>query len=239
MAHPNNRGNCALGIGPQNNGYLRIDTSHYNIGEPAYDTGATGHTVMLDGSVQGGGWMLATGTGKIVFANENNTLNGANGLLVSNSVTIVVKNGCKPCSSKVTLRDTSTLELRNGAMTAGAVDVAIRTTLKLPETGTATIGGQAWFHNAAKIKLGVAGTENAKIVFSATPKFEKNIEVSFTEDSEPAVGRSYTLTEGAGLTALETDETSIKLANAVKGELSVVGGELVYTAPTYFVIKVK
>lgn len=239
MAHPNGRGICALGIGPQNNGYLRIDTTHYNIGEPAYDTGATGHTVTLDGAVQGGGWMLATGTGKIVFANENNTLNGENGLLVSNSVTIVVKSGCKPGGSKVTLCDTSTLELKNGSMTAGAVDVAICTTLKLPEVGTATIGGQAWFHNAAKIKFGLAGTMSAKIVFSTTPKFEKNIEVSFTEDSAPVIGQSYILTQGAGLTALETDTTSIKLADDVQGTLSIKNGELVYTAPTYFYIKVK
>ena len=240
MPHPNARGNCALGIGDQNGGFVRIDTSHYNIGEPEYDTGATGHTVTLDGSVQGKGWMLATGTGRLVFANENNTLNGANGLLVSNSVTIVVKNGCKPCSSKVTLRDTSTLELRNGALTAGHVYASAGTTVLLPEDGTATIGGNISFWSNSNAKFHVGKSGNAKLAISGTTTAQKNITIYLTEDSDPAVGVSYTLTEGAGLTALETDETSIKLADGVQGNLSVNDdGELVYTAPTYFLIKVK
>ena len=238
MPHPNARGKCALRIGEQNGGFVRIDTSHYNIGEPEYDNGATGHTVTLDGSVQGEGWMLATGTGRLVFANENNTLNGANGLLVSNSVTVVVKNGCKPCSSKVTLRDTSTLELRNGASTAGHVYASAGTTVLLPEDGTATIGGNISFWSNSNAKFHVGKSGNAKLAITGTTTAAKNITISLTEDSEPDVGRAYTLTQGAGLTALETDETSIKLADGVRGDLSVVDGELVYTAPEYFHIKI-
>jgi len=240
MAHPNARGNCALGIGEQNGGFIRIDTSHYNIGEPEYDTGATGHTVTLDGSVQGKGWMLATGTGKLVFANENNTLNGANGLLVSNSVTIVVKSGCKPGASKVTLRDTSTLELKKGASVGGGVDAGIRTTLLLSETGTATVGGQLWMRNSSKMKFRIDGSENAKVL-AGSYKIEKGVEISFTEDSVPLVGRSYTLTQDAGLndTMLDPNTSSyFKLADGIQGSLSIVGGELVYNAPEYFYIKV-
>ena len=240
MAHPNGRTSPALQIGNLYDGHLRIDTSHYQTGEAAYDT-ATSHKVTLDGAVTGGGWMLATGTGKIVFANENNSFSGR--LLVSNSVRIVVNSGCKPGTGKVELRNTSTLELKSGASAAGAVDVGYLTTLLLPDTGNVTVGGQLWMRNSSKMKFRIDGSENAKVL-AGSYKIEKGVEISFTEDSVPLVGRSYTLTQGAEFTDAMLDSGTspnsyFKLANGTRGTLSVENGELVYTAPTYFFIKVR
>ena len=240
MAHPNGRASVALGIGNLYDGHLRIDTSHYKTGEAAYDT-ATSHTVTLDGAVAGGGWMLATGTGKIVFANENNSFSGR--LLVSNSVRVVVNSGCKPGTGKVELRDTSALELKNGASVGGGVDAGIRTTLLLSETGTATVGGQLWMRNSSKMKFRIDGSENAKVL-AGSYKIEKGVEISFTEDSVPLVGRSYTLTQGAEFTDAMLDSGTspssyFKLANGTRGTLSVKDGQLVYTAPRYFRITVR
>jgi hypothetical protein len=56
------------------------------------------------------------------------------------------------------------------------------------------------------------------------------------------VSRSYTLTQGAGLndTMLDsTTESYFKLAAGTPGTLSIVDGELVYTAPRYFYITVR
>ena len=121
------------------------------------------------------------------------------------------------------------------------IDAAIqgKLTEQLPEDGTATIGGNISFWSNSNAKFHVGKSGNAKLAISGTVTAQKNITIYLTEDSDPAVGQSYTLTQGAGLTALETDETSIKLADGVRGELSVVGGELVYTPPTYFCIKVR
>jgi hypothetical protein len=61
------------------------------------------------------------------------------------------------------------------------------------------------------------------------------VKVQLAPDSDPSLGTAYTLTSGAGL----SDASKFELADGVKGALSVAGGELVYTAPTYFVIKVR
>ena len=168
----------------------------------------------------------------------------AGGLLASNSARVVVNSGCKPGAGNVTLRDTSTLELKNGASVGGAVDVAIRTTLLLPETGTATVGGQLWMHNGSKMKFRIDGSDNAKIVLAGSHKIEKAVEISFTADSVPSLGRSYTLTQGAEFTDAMLDsgtspDSYFKLATGTRGKLSVENGELVYTAPKYFYIKVR
>ena len=95
--------------------------------------------------------------------------------------------------------------------------------------------------NSSKMKFRIDGSENAKVL-AGSSKIEKGVEISFTEDSVPLVGRSYTLTQGAGLndTMLDpTTESYFKLADGVRGTLSIVDGELVYTAPTYFYIKVR
>lgn len=186
--------------------------------------------------------VVVEGIGAFEFANRTNPKNlFAGGLLASNSACVVVNSGCKPGAGNVTLRNTSTLELKSGASVAGAVDVGYHTTLLLPETGTATVGGQLWMRNSSKMKFRIDGSENAKVL-AGSSKIEKGVEISFTEDSVPLVGRSYTLTQGAGLNDTMLDPTTgsyFKLADGVRGTLSIVDGELVYTAPTYFYIKVR
>ena len=186
--------------------------------------------------------VVVEGIGVFEFANRVNPDNlFAGGLLASNSARVVVNSGSKPGAGNVTLRDTSTLELKNDASVGGAVDAGIRTTLLLPETGTATVGGQLWMRNSSKMKFRIDGSNNAQIVLSGSSKIEKAVEISFTVDSVPSFGRSYTLTQGAEFTDAILDSTTesyFKLAAGTRGTLSVVGGELVYNAPKYFYIKV-
>ena len=59
--------------------------------------------------------------------------------------------------------------------------------------------------------------------------------IAFTPDSVKLVGKSYTLITGANL----SDASAFALHEGGNGRLSVVAGNLVYTAPTYFYIKVK
>ena len=184
--------------------------------------------------------MTVKGAGRFVFANTAPMANiFSGGLTVQDSATVEVKKNSCPGKGKVSLNGTSTLELRSGASVVGALTLGGSRRVILPEAGTATISGKASFWNDAGICFHVGETGNAKLSFGTTPEFQKNITISFTEDSEPSFGCSYTLTQGAGLTALETDTTSFKLADGVRGKLSVENGELVYTVPRYFCITVR
>ncbi|MBR7180348.1 MAG: hypothetical protein IKD42_01845, partial [Kiritimatiellae bacterium] len=241
-AHPNGAAKTALFLNKSNNGtsypntLLVIDTSHYKTGDATLDE-ATKHTVTLNGRIEGDGVMGVKGSGTVVFANTSNVFSG--GLWASNSVRVVVNSGCKPGTGYVKLNNSSTLELKSGASVGGALTLGGSRRVILPEAGTATISGKASFWTDSAACFHVDGTANAKLVFGKTPEFQKNITIYLTEDSDPLVGRSYTLTQGAGLTALSTDTTSFKLADGTPGTLSIVGGELVYNAPKYFYITVR
>jgi len=184
--------------------------------------------------------MTVKGAGRFVFANTSNAANiFSGGLTVQDSATVEVKKNSCPGKGKVALNGKSTLELRSGASVAGALTLGASRRVVLPEVGTATISGKASFWNDAGICFHIGESGNAKLAFGTTPEFQKNITISLTDDSKPSLGRSYTLTQGAGLTALSTDTTSFKLADGVRGKLSVENGELVYTLPRYFCITVR
>ena len=246
-AHPNGAAKTALFLNKSNNNasypntLLVIDTSHYKTGDETLDK-ATKHTVTLNGRIAGDGVMGVKGSGTVVFANTSNDFSG--GLWASNSVRVVVNSGCKPGSGYVKLNNSSTLELKNGASVGGALTLGGGRRVILPEAGTATISGKASFWNDSGACFHVGGTANAKLVFGKTPEFQKNITISLTEDSDPLVGRSYTLTQGAKFTDAMLDSGTspnsyLTLAAGTPGTLSIVDGELVYNAPKYFYIKVR
>ena len=61
--------------------------------------------------------------------------------------------------------------------------------------------------------------------------------VEFASGSVKSFGRSYTLTSGGKFS--EGDEAKFALPEGDGGKLTIVEGNLVYTAPKYFIIKVK
>ena len=70
-----------------------------------------------------------------------------------------------------------------------------------------------------------------------TLRATESVNIKFAEGSVFAPDKAYTLVSGAGLT--EGDEAKFALPQGNRGTLSVVEGNLVYTAPKYFIIKVK
>ena len=83
-----------------------------------------------------------------------------------------------------------------------------------------------------------AGSDGAgKFAFGSARTIGGAVKVKLAEGSAPAVGTQYVLTSNANLS--DAEAANFALADGVRGTLSVVGGELVYTPPNYFIIKVK
>ena len=151
----------------------------------------------------------------------------------------VIVNSVSTYSNGTDVRDTATLAINAGKRAGtGTITVYSNATLAFPQVGRASLGGNLTLNEGSTLAFKVADNScsvlarNSKTINLPT---SGKVKVKLTEDSQPAVGKSYTLTDGAGL----TDASKFELASETKGELSVVGGELVYTAPTYFYIKVK
>ncbi|MBO4287483.1 MAG: hypothetical protein J5985_04885 [Kiritimatiellae bacterium] len=202
QARPNGRNYCALQIGSNNGGFLAIDTSHYVIGDPAYDT-ATSHTVTLDGMVTVGP-MRVEGNGKVVFANEYNNFSG---LTVTNTATASVKAGCKPG--------------------AGAVTMAAGTTLEVAESGTATVDGTLTLAEGASLAFNFTDKRTAPVLAVASPATlpaTVNVKVSAADGVHPR-GGAHALTSGGAFAG-----ATVSLADGapkwVKG-VSVVDGDIV------------
>ena len=199
-ANPNGRNAVALQIGSNNGGFLAIDTSHYAIGDAAYDS-ATSHTVTLDGKVTSGP-MRVEGNGKVVFANEYNTFSG---LTVTNTATASVKAGCKPGE--------------------GAVTLAAGTTLEVAESGTASVSNLT-LAAGATLAFNFTDKRTAPVLAatSATLPTTVNVKVSSTNGLRAKGGR-YALTSGGVFTG-----ANVTLAPGypdwVKG-VSIVDDEIV------------
>ena len=176
QAHPNGRGVTALQVGGNNDGYIVIDTSHYTVGDPAYDT-ATSHTVTLDGRVMGSGAVRIAGNGKVIFSNEYNDF--SNGLTIADTATVEVMPGCQPG--------------------AGAVSVGSGATLKVPESGTVALGGDLTLADSAVLGFNFTETSVAPVL-DVTDKFVTargtvQIVLSSTDGLCPELGK-YNLTSG-------------------------------------------
>ena len=185
------------------------------------------HTITLgDGSANYGiyreGTVNITGTGTVV-ANYN-----------VSDLTATASQRVNP----FVVTDTATLAIKAGKqITTGAINVNSDATLAFPETGTVTLAGNLTLASGSTLAFKVADNscsvlaKNSKTI---TLPASGKVKVKLTADSLPEVGTSYTLTDGAGL----TDTSKFEL-DGVGGSLSVdENGELVYTAPEYFYIKV-
>jgi autotransporter-associated beta strand protein len=156
--HARPGGGQAMGVFADNGSFLVIDTSHYTIGEPEYDS-ATSHTVTLDGIIGGGGAIRVVGNGKVVF-NSASTFSG--GLTVSNAATVAVNAGCKPGN--------------------GAVLVTSGGTLAVPQSDEVTIPGAVTLQGGSILSFNFTSADTQpKFIFSGNATAASgtvNVEVS-------------------------------------------------------------
>ena len=188
-----------------------------------FDTTApdgSGKTITVKRCFEGSATVTVTGTGKmIVDSTGNGTWTATGALAVSGTATLAINPG--------------------KLLTNGAITMSAETTLEVPESGTVALGGNLTLASGSTLAFKVADNScsvlarNSKTI--TLPESGK-VTVKLTADSLPKVGSPYTLTSGAGLT--DADESKFELADGVGGSLSVSGGELVYTAPAYFYIKI-
>ena len=182
------------------------------------------------------------GKGRFVFANTSDYNIFSGGLTVNDSATIEAKANAWPGKGAVTLNGTSTLLLHTGgAARTGAITLNGGTTLEVAETsGTASLGGALTLNQGSKLKFKLGDENNATLALTAltlNATAENKALVEFASGSVKSFGRSYTLTSGGKFS--EGDEAKFALPEGDGGKLTIVEGNLVYTAPKYFIIKVK
>ena len=158
------------------------------------------------------------------------------GTFVVNSPAFVESNSD---SGTWTVTDGATLALTpSGNLGIGTATVNSGATLALPETGTVTLTGPLDLKagSALSFKLD-ANNETTLNMNSKTLTATESVNIKFAKGSVFAPDKVYTLVSGANLA--EGDEANFALPEGNRGQLSVVEGNLVYTAPKYFIIKVK
>ena len=198
--HANPNGRCALAIQSTNSTFLVIDTSHYTIGEPEYDS-ATSHDVTLTGTIDGGGAMRVVGNGRVIF---NSASSFTGGLTVSNAATVAVNAGCKPGNGSV-------------LVTGGA-------TLSLPQTGTVTIPGAVTLQDDAVLSFNFTNGAGApKFVFTAGATVPDGaaakVKVSAAAGVQPRrLDGKWLIAEGVSGTFALDEETKPTWANGVSVE---------------------
>jgi hypothetical protein len=214
------RDNDGFGLNTANGYKYRIDNTTVTFNTTKYGTASTPATITLNVGLQdrdtSKGWkgkVAVTGCGKVVMNSVSDYTNGTD------------------------VKGTATLAINAGKQAGtGAITVANGATLSLPQIGTVTLAGNLTLNAGSTLEFKVSG-ESSRSVLARNSKTltlptSGKVKVKLTSDSDPSLGTAYTLTSGAGL----ADASKFELADGVKGALSVAGGELVYTAPTYFVI---
>lgn len=179
-----------------------------------------GHTITLDaGFSDKTAPLYVTGTGKVVVNHVTKSFGGKNAY-----------------SGPVTVTNSATLAINaEKQITTGAITMNSGTTLALPQTGTVEMGGSLTLAGGAKLSFALAGNADTTIAVTDLALPENGaVTVQFAEGSIFAPGRKYTLLTGANL----SDANAFELAADIGGSLSVESGNLVYTAPNYFYIKI-
>ncbi|MBO7654089.1 MAG: hypothetical protein J6U40_04135 [Kiritimatiellae bacterium] len=154
---------------------LTIDTSHYTVGDPAFDN-VQSHVVTLRGKVHQEGRMTVCGSGKVIFANQHNNFTG--GLTVSDTATLAVNAGCCPG--------------------VGLVSMGANTTLEVAQSGTATLGGALTLAKGATLAFTFTEEESVPMLSGEDVTFSSdtvNVKVS-AEDGIKAKDARYLLTSG-------------------------------------------
>ena len=125
-AHTNGASRTALEI--ETNSQLEINTDHYETGDPEIDNGATPHTVTINGVITGGGSLLISGGGRVIF---NSVSTFSSWMRVATE--LVLKQGSQPGASTISVWN-------NG-------------TLSMPDSGCVTVGANIVFGNQSTLKF--------------------------------------------------------------------------------------
>jgi hypothetical protein len=188
--------------------------------------GGGGHKIKISAPIPGNAKMIVYG------GNGGYPYEGRTAGIVEFNATCAFTGG-------LDVKEKSSIAIRAGKQ-AGTGTILIKdgSGMILPDVGTVTLAGALTLEANSTLEFKVAKAGNAVLSRNSktlTLPNEGKVKVQLAPDSDPSLGTAYTLTSGAGL----SDASKFELADGVKGALSVAGGELVYTAPTYFVIKVK
>ena len=138
---------------------------------------------------------------------------------------------------------TGTYTVSSGATAVFAANAGFASaTVNVANGGRLVAGGSA--AKAGKLKVASGSTLEFKLndatctsfaATSVTPAASgAKAAIAFTPGSSKIIGQSYTLITGANL----ADASAFALPEDDNGTLSVVNGNLVYTAPNYFYIKI-
>jgi hypothetical protein len=218
--------------------YLRPWHSDYTI---ATKPGATTDVVVYYethiGTVdENGVARTVTCNGRIRNLGTGRAIVEGSGTFVVNSPAFVESNSD---SGTWTVMDGATLALTpNGNLGIGTATVNSGATLALPETGTVTLTGALDLKARSTLSFKLdASNETTLDMNGKTLTASESVNIKFAEGSVFAPDKAYTLVSGASLA--EGDEAKFALPQGNRGTLSVVEGNLVYTAPKYFIIKVK
>lgn len=177
------------------------------------------------------------GEGKTITVNTRTADGGALTISGKGTVRYNKADGENVHSGAITVQSPATFELGAGVKSGkGSVTVNNGATLSAPESGTATIGGNFVLADGAVLSFGINGASDTTIAVNSGKTLTVNgtVAVEFAEGSSFASGRKYTLLSGGNL----SDASKFALAEGVRGSLSVEDGNLIYTAP-YFYIKVR
>jgi hypothetical protein len=111
-------------------------------------------------------------------------------------------------------------------------------TLEIPQSGTVTLAGNLTLASGAALAFKLDGKSETTLALASGKTLTATAAaIKFAEGSFPEPGREYTLVSGANLA--DGDEAKFSLPQDDKGKLDVdASGNLVYTAPEYFYIKI-
>jgi autotransporter-associated beta strand protein len=175
------------------------------------------------------------GEGKTITVNTKTADKGAMVISGKGTVRYNLADGVNEHSGTITVQSPATFELGAGVKSGtGAVTVNSGATLSLPESGTMTIGGNFVLANGAVLSFGINGASDTTIAVDSGKTLTVNgtAAIEFAEGSSFASGRKYTLLSGGNL----SDASMFALPEGDRGSLSVEGGNLVYTAPHFYII---
>ena len=180
------------------------------------------------------------GEGKTITVNTRTADGGALTISGKGTVRYNKADGENVHSGAITVQSPATFELGAGVKSGtGNVTVNNGATLSLPESGTATIGGNLTLQSGAKLKFGIndANETTFALVSGKTLPASGTVAIEFAEGSTFVPRRTYTLLSGGNLQS--SDKDKFALPQDDKGELDVdASGNLVYKAPTCFFIKI-
>lgn len=221
-AHTNGASRTALEI--ETNSQLEINTDHYVTGDPEIDNGAKPHTVTINGVITGGGSLLISGGGRVIF-NSVSTFSSWTRVATE----LVLKPGSQPGASTISVWN-------NG-------------TLSMPDSGCVTVGDNIVFGNQSTLKFTLNDNtdtnklEATSVTLDTLGSNDRFVNVYVDAGSGldyAAMTNTYTLLNITGETELTEDDLSkFKLqGGSPYMSLAIEDGNLVAKRKDFFYIKI-